>query len=98
MEQPINVAKGEWILICPPVETEEKWIGEVKKSTKKTVHFDWVFNRQTDEWIGGGVMRPKGGKCSISQILASFNYNGILMPITLSKELDRLWLKKQCQK
>ena len=68
------------------------WIGEVTRKSAKTVHFNWVFNKEGDNWIGGGLMTPKGEKCKLSSVLASFSYpDKTLMPKGLTSKLNSLW-------
>lgn len=91
-EYPENVKPGDWILINPKKEEEEGlWVGEVR-SVKRKIKFDWVFNKEGNLWIGGGVMRPKSGVCSIDDVLAVFTYDtSSAMPRELVAKLQTLW-------
>ena len=83
---------GEWILVSAGNDEEDMWIGEVVKKTQKTIYFNWVYHKGGDEWVGGGVMTPKGSKCRFNDVLASFKYEiNTLMPKELTDKLTKIW-------
>ena len=57
---------------------------------KRKINIYWVFNNN-EVWVGGGVMRPKSGTCSKTDILAKFEYDfRHKMPTALKERLDNL--------